>query len=477
MSAGTGPHALTGDAEGPHPGVGKAWPPTDSPTDERPGGYVRGSLEASRLADAMALGRDGRAAVAIGVAAWDDGRLSATPLRLDDGAPRWRVAAAGDGVSAALIDVAREGVHPAGRFDLVVRAPLPEARGERPMGVDQTHASVIVGESVVVKWLSEAGHGFARAALTLDHLLEAGFDEMPTPMARLTWFDDAGHERVLVMLDAFLPAARDGWEWCVESLERQLEGAPVSGGGWPVSGGGWPAQLGALAGRLHLALATPTHVLAEPVHRVDGSETRSWAGHALDLAEEAAALDAADAHIVRSLLDVIREVLVSLEAVTDTSVMPLHGDLHVGQVLRWEGGLAVIDFDGAPFGLLGGTHGPSRELPVRGPAAYDVAQLLCSVDHVARIVARRRADAGLAPRDDRLAAWSRSARAGLLDGYRAVMAKAGRADLLDQRLLLPLMLAQECRELLYAARVLPRWRYAPLATLQGLITEARSEQR
>ena len=30
------------------------------------------------------------------------------------------------------------------------------------------------------------------------------------------------------------------------------------------------------------------------------------------------------------------------------ATQPVHGDLHVGQVLEWSGGLAVIDFDGNP---------------------------------------------------------------------------------------------------------------------------------
>ncbi len=37
----------------------------------------------------------------------------------------------------------------------------------------------------------------------------------------------------------------------------------------------------------------------------------------------------------------------------------------------------------------------------------------------------------------------------------------------DPRLLAAFEFEQECRELVYAARFLPRWRYAPLATLRA----------
>ena len=56
-----------------------------------------------------------------------------------------------------------------------------------------------------------------------------------------------------------------------------------------------------------------------------------------------------------------------------------HGDLHVGQVLKWRGGLAVTDFDGNPT-----LTGPTLE-----PTARDIAQLRTSLLHVGEIANRR----------------------------------------------------------------------------------------
>ncbi|MFI5893647.1 hypothetical protein ACIA5D_26430 [Actinoplanes sp. NPDC051513] len=39
--------------------------------------------------------------------------------------------------------------------------------------------------------------------------------------------------------------------------------------------------------------------------------------------------------------------------------------------------------------------------------------------------------------------------------------------LLDEKLLRPFEVEQECRELIYAARFLPRWRYAPMGVLRS----------
>ena len=61
---------------------------------------------------------------------------------------------------------------------------------------------------------------------------------------------------------------------------------------------------------------------------------------------------------------------------------PVHGDLHVGQILRWDGGYAVNDFDGNPVLPARGANGAE-------PAARDVAGMLQSLDHVGRVVLRR----------------------------------------------------------------------------------------
>jgi maltokinase len=46
------------------------------------------------------------------------------------------------------------------------------------------------------------------------------------------------------------------------------------------------------------------------------------------------------------------------------------------------------------------------------------------------------------------------------------LAEAGRSELLDRSLLRPFEVEQACRELIYAARHLPRWRYAPMGVLR-----------
>jgi maltokinase len=119
----------------------------------------------------------------------------------------------------------------------------------------------------------------------------------------------------------------------------------------------------------------------------------------------------------------------------------------VGQILEWSGGLAVIDFDGNP--ALGDASNAIRQ-----PAERDIAQMASSLDHVGRVVAR-----GFGNDRDAAAvidAWIARTRRDLLGALDA-----------DPDLLAAFEAEQELRELVYAARFLPRWRDAPLGTLRA----------
>jgi maltokinase len=133
------------------------------------------------------------------------------------------------------------------------------------------------------------------------------------------------------------------------------------------------------------------------------------------------------------------------------ATQPVHGDLHVGQVLDWAGGLAVIDFDGNP--AL-----DAEANALRQPVERDLAQMLSSLDHVGRVVAKASSEAVPASATDAIDRWIARTR-------RDLLAAAGGAP--DPVLIAAFEVEQECRELVYAARFLKRWRYAPMATLQA----------
>ncbi|WP_326820551.1 hypothetical protein OHA77_11960 [Streptosporangium sp. NBC_01639] len=314
---------------------------------------------------------------------------------------------------------------------------------ERGFDVDQTNRSVVVGESVVVKWLTPPAPLPQPTPDVFAHLTSVGFTATATPYAAVSRRDDDGGELLLALVTAYLPDAGDGWEWCVDEA---------------VSGGiGFAADLGALAADLHAALATPSTTFPDPVRRVPAvpeAGVTAWsvrAGAALD--EALALTDGEDGDWLAAHADALRAELTPLTWSAATPLIRIHGDLHVGQILRWRDGYAVIDFDGNP--TVTGAD------PFQ-PAARDLAQLTTSLEHVGQVAVRRR-DAHPVV----IAAWTAAARDALESAYLARLDGHGHAALLDRSLVRPFEIEQECRELVYAARHLPRWRYAPMGVLRS----------
>jgi maltokinase len=225
---------------------------------------------------------------------------------------------------------------------------------------------------------------------------------------------------------------------------------------------GLAVSLGTLTADLHAALATASSVISEPVGRVPGSEIQGWSRAGFDVLEDALAIDAEDADLVRAAADSLRRDIGALAAIRTSTTQPVHGDLHVGQVLRWVGGLAVVDFDGAPR-PVGADATPGRQ-----PVARDVAHLLCSLDLLAVVVDRRTGGR----HTQILRNWAVDARAVFLEAYRERARHTGLESGLDERLLRPFLAEQLCRELVYAAEMLPRWRYAPIGALRWRYLES-----
>lgn len=370
---------------------------------------------------------------------------------------------AGDGAAEALLRLLGERTALPDGWDLLRLAPAPLAEGERAIEVDQTNRSLVIGEAVVVKWQRRIADRPHSAPALLSQLAATGFEATPPAYSVLTWTSPRGHVLPVAVVTGYLPGARDGWEWCTELVRRRASGDRSDP--WVDD---LPARLGALTALLHRSLATPTKVFAHPVHHAGAARTRHWQVDALTLLEGAlggsdpeasAILEPRAERIARRFSD----ALADSAAIADTPVIPVHGDLHVGQILRWSGGqrLAVIDFDGNPVVDADSAAGLLQ------PAARDVAQLIRSLDHVGQIVLRR------SPETDPGAVreWMAGAREELLTAYRAGLEEAGLSSLLDERLLVAFELEQELRELVYAARHLPEWAYAPAGSLRDMLPD------
>ena len=433
----------------------EAWmrraPMTDLLPPRRRGGEA--PIGPVRPIDLLALGPG--LSLVVGAAG---GAFVVVPVADADGPRR---AVPGDGAFAAMLrpmlEDRRTGAFSGGSFtgdgfDRSASVDDAAHAVERAIDVDQSNDSMVVGGSTVVKLFPLTAPG-PQPGLDLPvHLASVGFTSLPRPLGALRWTSPAGDEVVLATAASYLPGARDGWEWYLERVLAWLDGSVGDAEAFEAA-----PRLGRIAARMHVSLATPSPVLPEPVCEAGEATAAGWRRSALETAERALALtdgdDGARLHARAARIRAAVDVLGHAGSAVTTRV---HGDFHVGQVLEWDGGYAVTDFDGNP------TASPAErgtfDTPVR-----DVAAFVRSIDHLGRVASRR-----LPGHDGTVGSWIASSRALFLAAYRGELDASGAPHLFDERLLHPLEVAQECHEYVYAARFLPRWRYVPDLAMRAL---------
>ncbi|MGI9824681.1 hypothetical protein [Agromyces sp. Marseille-Q5079] len=347
----------------------------------------------------------------------DDGRV------LVDGARP----AAGDGVARAIA--------------ALVVGDLPADAPERAIAVDQTNTSVIVDERLVVKIVGRWAAA-DRAGLLLERLAAGGSHDVARLHGRVGWRHPQLGDSTLAIVTEYLPGAEDGWTWAVDDVVAAVAGAPDPA---------WPAELGTKVARMH-------DVLGDAASSAGADAATARLARADDaLTRAIATTDGPTGVRLRNRREALARDIRSLPKTRPGLEFPIHGDLHLGQVLASPDAAApdgrrytIIDFDGDPQ-----LDAADRERA--DAAARDVAHLLVSLDLVAAVAQKR-----LGRADPAAFAWADRARAALLDAYLAALA---RAELFDPHLLPGFEAEQLAAELHYAAGFLPGWRYAPDAAI------------
>lgn len=269
------------------------------------------------------------------------------------------------------------------------------------------------------------------------------------------WSSDGAPTRAdLAMLQEFFQTATDGWELAKVSVrdlyaEADLHADEVGG-----DFAGEAHRLGQATAEVHadLARALPTGTL-EPADLADLAAVMTRRLEAAlatvpQLAEFApglrAAFDALGAHA------------------SPVPVQRVHGDYHLGQVLRTSHRWVVLDFEGEPAKPLSERTG--LDSPLR-----DLAGMLRSFDYAARhLLVDQPYGRQLTYRAEE---WAQRNRDAFLTGYTEAGAPDPRADAV---LLRAYEADKAVYEAVYEARNRPRWLPIPLASLARLTEGARS---
>jgi maltokinase len=249
-------------------------------------------------------------------------------------------------------------------------APNEAVSSVRHLAAEQSNTSFVFDERILLKLFRKVGDGPNPDVDVPQALRRVGFPHVPEVLAR--WQRDG---RDLAVVQPFLAGATDGWNMALTSL-RQL----FDEGTDPESAGGDFApearRLGAITADMHVALAA--------AFGLDRADPGLLAKTVADGESEAKLANLADGG----------------------ALIRVHGDYHLGQVMRTDESWFVCDFEGEPARSEVERIAPNSPLK-------DVAGMVRSFDYAAAIAMREQdADVhGLAR------AWERHNRVEFLDSY------------------------------------------------------------
>jgi maltokinase len=336
--------------------------------------------------------------------------------------------------------------HPAGV------AYIPEGVPGDIVSTEQSNTSLVFGEGAILKLFRRLEPGL-NPDVEIHDALRSTENPHIAPLLGHVEIDNGPDEEpsTVAMLQTFVPNASDGWRLATSSVrdlyaEADLHADEVGG-----DFAGESERLGEATASVHQDLA---RVL--PTEEAD----RAW--YAAVAEQMNARLDAAIA-VVDELGDHAEGLRALYAAVADTDEpvvrQRVHGDLHLGQVLRTTNGWIVLDFEGEPARPLADRR--LLDTPLR-----DVAGMLRSFDYAARHMLVEQA--GDPQRTYRAQEWAERNRAAFIAGY-----SAAAGTVLDPRS--PLVRAFEADkavyECVYEARNRPHWLMIPLQSLSRLTAQ------
>jgi maltokinase len=318
------------------------------------------------------------------------------------------------------------------------------------MGAEQSNTSIVYGEDYILKVFRRLQPGLNPDLEVTRALADAGSVHVAPPLAWING-DVDGQDTTLGMMQCYLRNASEGWAMATASVrdlfaEGDLHANEV--------GGDFAAEaerLGAATAEVHILMARTLP------SRTAGPDDSQATARQLHERLDAAVADVAE---LEPYADAIRHVYAEIAKLTDpVPIQRVHGDLHLGQVLRTQDGWVLLDFEGEPARSL--AERTALMSPLR-----DVAGMLRSFDYASRhLLAERPGEKHLAYR---AAEWADRNRTAFCDGY----ATAAGSDPREASVLLRAFeLDKAVYEVVYEARNRPSWLPIPLGSIERLVGE------
>lgn len=347
---------------------------------------------------------------------------------------------------------------PRNGLDMAVLAP----GNARPLTSDQSNTSVLYNDRAIAKVFRRLRQGTNPDVEIIQHLSErTGYAHVPGHIGTVV-LEAADRQTpvTMVAVQEYVANDGDGWTW----LMRQL-----------LSGTGPTREvllesvelLGVRTAELHCALALPSDDSAfapEAITRHECEQTIHRLIHELDhTMSSLVASRIRSETALHSLRERVAENLGIVLPLVGYPRIRVHGDYHLGQVLRTTGDFVIIDFEGEP----------SRSIDERREKVSplkDVAGMLRSLGYAVASFERARRST---PTGE-IRGWGDHAREAFLSGYRSNVRK-GRSRIVPdddhdfKAALNPFMVEKTLYEIRYELNNRPDWIDIPLDALEASV--------
>ena len=316
---------------------------------------------------------------------------------------------------------------------------------------EQSNTSLIFGDLYICKLFRRLTPGINPDLELNLGLTNVGCEHIP---ALYGWIETEldGEPTTLAMMSEFLRTATDGWRLAATSVrdlyaESDLHADEVGG-----DFASEAERLGAATAAVHRDLAR-----AFGVSTISGTEIRDMAGGMRRRLDETVAV-VPELGPYATKLGAAFDALAALDG--PLPVQRVHGDYHLGQVMRTDRGWVLLDFEGEPLHTL-----EKRRVP--GHPLRDVAGMLRSFEYAALHLLAGQLQITPEAGDQlefRAREWADRNRLAFCRGY----AEGGGPDPeAHATLLRAFEYDKAVYEVLYEARNRPSWLHIPLSSLHA----------